>query len=153
MPIKKTTTQSAQQTGKKGIEIYVDGSFIDGRVGYGLVILRDGVSAGEFSGSVENEEYLSARQVAGELFAVGKALQWCKINGEMSVTIYYDYTGIECWATGKWKAKLPLTQRYTAFVRSSGIRISWQKVAAHTGDFWNERADELAKQGTVEVRS
>ncbi|MBK9249883.1 MAG: ribonuclease H [Ignavibacteria bacterium] len=153
MPIKKTTNKQAQTAGKKGIEIYVDGSFIDGRVGYGLVIIRNGELVGEFSGSVENEDYTKARQVAGELYAVGKALQWCKIHGELTATIYYDYTGIECWATGKWKAKLPLTQRYTAFVRSSGIKISWQKVAAHTGDFWNERADELAKQGTVVERS
>jgi ribonuclease HI len=131
------------------IHVYVDGSFINGKVGYGLVILQNGKLTGEFYGSVENEEYVATRQVAGELFAVGKAVQWCKINNINGMTVFYDYMGIECWVTGKWKAKLPLTQRYAQFVRSSGIRITWQKVAAHTGNFWNERADELAKQGAM----
>ncbi len=143
-----TATSSASQTNGT-VHIYVDGSFIHGKVGYGLVILQNGKPAGEFCGSVDNEEYVATRQVAGELFAVGKAVQWCKINNINEITIFYDYMGIECWVTGKWKAKLPLTQRYAQFVRTSGIRIRWQKVAAHTGNFWNERADELAKQGAL----
>jgi len=140
----------SNETIDSNIDIYVDGSFIHGKVGYGLIILQNNKVLGEFFGSVDNEEYISTRQVAGELFAVGKALQWCKINKIKQITIYYDYLGIECWATGTWKAKLPLTQRYAQFVRTSGIRIRWHKVAAHTGNFWNERADELAKQGAMD---
>lgn len=147
-PSQTTTTYTTPQSNGT-VHIYVDGSFIHGKVGYGLVILQNGKPAGEFYGSVDNEEYVATRQVAGELFAVGKAVQWCKINNIKEITIFYDYMGIECWVTGKWKAKLPLTQRYAQFVRSSGIRIRWQKVAAHTGNFWNERADELAKQGAL----
>jgi len=32
-------------------------------------------------------------------------------------------------------------------MRSCRIRIEWHKVDSHTGDRWNERADELAKKG------
>lgn len=145
----KTKSSSPNQETKGTVQIYVDGSFIRGKVGYGLVILQNNTPVGEFFGSVDNEEYVATRQVAGELFAVGKAVQWCKINNIKEMTVFYDYMGIECWVTGKWKAKLPLTQRYAQFVRSSGIKIKWQKVAAHTGNFWNDRADELAKQGAM----
>ncbi|MBS1537882.1 MAG: hypothetical protein JST20_09055 [Bacteroidetes bacterium] len=145
----KNELTSATTQSNDIVHIYVDGSFIRGKVGYGLIILQNNKVVGEFFGSVENEEYVATRQVAGELFAMGKAVQWCKINKINNITVFYDYLGIECWVTGKWKAKLPLTQRYAQFVRSSGIKIRWQKVAAHTGNFWNERADELAKQGAM----
>jgi hypothetical protein len=40
-----------------------------------------------------------------------------------------------------------LTQKYRDGVRASGVQINWRKVAAHTGNRWNDRADYLAKQG------
>jgi ribonuclease HI len=64
------------------------------------------------------------------------------------VDIFYDYAGVENWATKRWQAKNEFTQAYAAFVRESGIRVYWHKVKSHSGDYWNDRADELAKQGT-----
>ena len=131
-----------------GLHAYVDGSFIRGKVGYGLVIIQDNQNIFEDFGSVDNPEYQEARQVAGELTAVGKVLQWCMKHAHKSITVHYDYAGIEEWAKGRWRAKQPLTQRYAAFVASSGIKIHFNKIAAHTGDYWNEYADILAKKGT-----
>lgn len=128
--------------------LYVDGSWIDGSVGYGAVLLREGELLREWSGHVPDEHTHGTRQVAGELFAVGVALRWCKANGVDDIHIYFDYQGIESWATGKWKAKQDLTQRYRNFIQTSGLRLTWHKVAAHTGVHWNERADVLAKAGT-----
>ena len=42
------------------------------------------------------------------LFAVNKALEY----GCSSIEIFYDYTGIEYWATGVWRAKKKETMAY-----------------------------------------
>lgn len=142
---KKTTNSHRNHD---GIHAYVDGSYIAGKVGFGLAIIQDDTLIFEDSGSVNNPEYLEARQVAGELMAVGKVVQWCKQHGHHRITIHYDYAGIREWAIGAWKAKQVLTQRYTQFIRTCGLSITWNKIAAHTGDHWNEYVDNLAKQGT-----
>lgn len=126
-------------------QIYVDGSFLNDLVGYGLVILKNNQVVTELSGSVSDTFAQGTRNIAGELFAVEEAIGWCKQNGVREISIYYDYKGIEKWASGEWKAKIPLTRRYAEFVRKSQINIYWHKIAGHTGNKWNERADELAK--------
>ena len=133
----------------KGYEIYVDGSYINGATGYGLVILKDGRAVEELFGQVAVAAASGTRQVAGELIAVEEALKWCQKNDVKEVSIFYDYLGIEKWATGAWKANQSLTQSYGKFVRASGIRIRWHKVASHTGNRWNDRADKLAKKGAL----
>ena len=128
-------------------QIYVDGSFLDRSVGYGVVILENGKVVEELFGPVPAEFVHGARNVAGELFATRKAISWCQENSVKIVSIFYDCEGIEKWATGKWKTKQKLTQEYAELVRNSGLKIRWHKVDSHTGNRWNERADELAKMG------
>ncbi|MCS6903920.1 MAG: RNase H family protein [Bacteroidia bacterium] len=130
-------------------QIYVDGSYYGGRVGYGAVILREDQIIKEFSGKVSPEYAQHTRQVAGELIAVGHAINWCKKNNISEVEIYYDYTGIEKWATGEWKANLPLTQRYARFMQNLSIKVTWKKVKSHSGNKWNEYVDKLAKEGAT----
>jgi viroplasmin and RNaseH domain-containing protein len=136
-------------TSAKGYEIYVDGSYINGTTGYGLVILKDGKVVEELFGQVADTAAGGTHQVAGELIAVEEALKWCQKNDVKEVSIFYDYLGIEKWASGAWKANQPLTQNYGKFVRASGIRIRWHKVASHTGNRWNDHADKLAKRGAL----
>lgn len=128
-----------------GILAYVDGSFLDNTVAYGAVVLLGEQKLAEFSGVVADPNYQHARQVAGELMAVGKVIQWCVANNVTEISIFYDYEGIEHWVTGKWKAKQLLTQRYRDFIVKSNVKITWVKVAAHTGVYWNEYVDSLAK--------
>lgn len=129
--------------------VYVDGSWVAGRVGYGLAVLVDETLVFEACGPIEETDTAGTRQVAGELFATGHALNWCKAQGISEVHVYFDYYGIEKWATGAWKAKQPLTQRYRDFVRGAGLQLYWHKVAAHTGNRWNEHVDQLAKRGAA----
>jgi len=128
-------------------DIYVDGSFINGATGYGVVVLKDGKVADELSGPVEAREVNDTRQVAGELAAVKEALNWCLERSIKEVSIYYDYLGVEKWATGQWKTNQALTRDYARFVAAFPIKIHWRKVDSHTGNRWNDRADALAKQG------
>jgi len=128
-------------------EIYVDGSFINGATGYGAVVLENGKVMDELSGAVDASEVNETRQVAGELVAVKEALNWCCEHSVAEVSIYYDYLGIEKWATRQWKTNQPLTKDYARFVGECSIKIHWHKVDSHTGNRWNDRADALAKQG------
>jgi viroplasmin and RNaseH domain-containing protein len=132
-------------------EIYVDGSFITGATGYGAVILKNGKVVDELCGAVSAAEVNNTRQVAGELIAVREALKWCREHSITEVSIYYDYLGIEKWATGQWKTNQPLTQDYARFVRECPIKIHWHKVDSHTGNRWNDRADALAKKGAGSI--
>jgi len=127
-------------------QIYVDGSFTNGSTGYGIVVLKDGEVIEEISGLVPAESVSGTHQIAGELYAVKESIKWCKGNYVREMDVFYDYDGIEKWASGEWKTKQPLTRSYAAFVRNSGININWHKVNSHTGDRWNERADELARK-------
>ena len=128
-------------------EAYVDGSYINGATGYGAVILQNRKVVEELSGRVAASEVNGSRQVAGELAAVKAALNWCMAHSVAKVEIYYDYLGIEKWARGQWKTNQPLTRGYARFVAECPVKIIWHKVASHTGDRWNDRADLLAKQG------
>ena len=56
-------------------EAFVDGSFIEGKTGYGAVIFLGDKKIKEFSGSIEDT---STRQFGGELFSVMEVLKWCK---------------------------------------------------------------------------
>ena len=66
----------------------------------------------------------------------------------MIICIYYDYEGIEKWATHQWKANKIGTQNYQKFMDESRqkIQISFIKVLAHSGDIYNEIADFLFKR-------
>lgn len=125
---------------------YVDGSYLQGKVGYGAVLLKDGTVVSEFSGEVTHDT--DSRQVTGELMATKTVLRYCQDNDIAKVEIIYDYKGIEAWATGKWKTNKSLTRDYAAFVRNCPVKVKWTKVKSHSGNTWNDRADELAKQGT-----
>lgn len=138
--------RALEATGR-GYDIYVDGSYFNGATGYGVAILKDGEVVEELFGPVTDYSAKDTRQVAGELFAVEEALRWCEKNSIKEVTIFYDYLGIEKWATGDWKTNQAMTQDYAKFVRASGVRIRWKKVDSHTGNCWNDRADQLAKKG------
>lgn len=128
-------------------EIYVDGSYINGATGYGAVILKDRRVVDELCGAVDAAEVNNTRQIAGELFAVREALNWCVKHSIGEVSIYYDYLGIEKWATRRWKTNQRLTKDYAQFVSDCPIKVHWHKVDSHTGDRWNDRADALAKKG------
>lgn len=137
------------------IVAYVDGSFEVslGRYAYGCVILTPDGEIIRESGSGNNPESAALRNVTGEMLGAMYAVQWCIRNGYQEVDIRYDYMGIEMWATGGWKAKNPLTQKYAEYMQRQAqkIKITFQKIAAHTGNKYNEEADQLAKAALSEL--
>lgn len=145
---KEPSISSEMVTTSWEYEAYVDGSFVDGPVGYGTLILKSGKSVYEISATVQNPELLDMHQVGGELQAVYTAIEWCQNNHIPGISIFYDYEGIERWATGSWKANNPATKAYVSFIRDCGIQINWNKIKSHSGNPWNEYVDRLAKQGS-----
>lgn len=128
---------------------YVDGSFEVslGRYSYGCVILTPEGEIIRESGGGDNPESAALRNVTGEMLGSMFAVQWCIKHGYQAVDIRYDYMGIEMWATGGWKAKNELTQKYAEYMQKNAqrVKITFKKIAAHTGNKYNEEADKLAK--------
>lgn len=131
-----------------GLHAYVDGSFSNSlqEIGYGAVILYNGEIVHTISG--KSKKYIDMRNVAGELFATGMAAKWALDNGYKEITIHHDYTGISAWAKGEWKTKQEGTINYKNYIESlkEQIEIKFIKVKSHSGDLYNDMADELAKK-------
>ena len=127
---------------------YVDGSFnpTTNTYGYGVYLYIYGTEY-EFNGSGNNEDMVSMRNVAGEILGATKVIEEALKLGIKNLTIYYDYTGIEKWATGEWKCNKLGTKRYYEYVQSvkEKIKLKFVKVKAHSGNVFNDRADKLAK--------
>jgi ribonuclease HI len=132
----------------EGYGLYVDGSFLNGKIGYGWVLINDNFKEAESYGQVD-AQYASMRQVSGELTAVLEGLAYCRSKNIKNLKIYYDYEGIEAWAMRRWKTNRKLTAAYQSFFsKNRELSIQWMKVAAHSGNYWNEYADKLAKEGS-----
>lgn len=136
---------------------FVDGSYSSNvggeeRYGYGAVLITD-ESETEISGSYDNMEYMVSRNVAGEIEGVRNSILWAIENNKKEIIVYYDYEGIEKWATKEWKTNKNLTKRYSEFYneKSKLIKIKFRHVKAHSGIYYNERADELAKK-SLEIK-
>ena len=108
------------------VNIYTDGSssYNKGKVGSGAVLVStDKKIISEISKSVDKPGYKQA-------------------------IVYIDYIGLIHWYEGTWSARNILSQTYIKMIREyqKVIDINFVKVKAHTGDEWNEYADNLAKK-------
>ena len=129
---------------------YVDGSYEkdSGVYGYGVVFIEKDGSIEEYFDSDKEESYQSMRNVSGEILGALKAAALAMEKGYSSLAIFHDYQGIASWAIGDWKCNKEKTIEYREKMLEyqRRLKISFHKVLAHSGDYFNERADELAKQ-------
>lgn len=148
---KKTYALSEDNTQYDFGEVYafIDGSFNDKTkmYGYGGFLVSHNKEY-ILKGSFTDKEGVMMRNVAGEIEGSMAAVRKAKELNETKLIIYYDYKGIENWATGEWKRNKKKTKEYYDFMKNAMINmdISFRKVKAHSKMKENDRADKLAKE-------
>lgn len=133
------------------LQIYVDGSYnsFTEKYAYAFVALKDNVILHIQSEGKNYEINSNIRQIAGELEATLKGLEYAISKNEKKVVIFHDYEGIAHHATGLWERKEESSKNYYNKMQeifASGIEVIFVKVDSHTGDLYNELADEKCKE-------
>lgn len=134
------------------LHIYVDGSYnlYTEKFSYGLVAVKNNIVVYVESNSSEDNSQKQLRQIAGELMASIRAVEYAKSINEKSVVIFHDYEGIYHHAVGTWQRKDESSKNYYEFMNrtmtNKEVEIIFVKVDSHTGDIFNEITDSLAKK-------
>lgn len=135
--------------------IFVDGSYNKNTnvSGYGMALVMNGKVIYQSKKTLTCEKYTKYRNVYGEVQGTEDALRVAIDLGYKEVSVVYDYTGIENWALGNWKANNQLTKRYSEEMSKllKEIKVNFIKVKAHAKDVdgghqYNELVDKLAKE-------
>lgn len=134
---------------------FVDGSYspdADGKEKYsfGVLLITNESEDSLYKAFIDNT-YMESRNIAGEIEGVKQAVLWAIDSNKQRIKIFYDYEGIEKWATKEWKPKVKVSQEYSKFFdeKSKLINIEFEHVKAHSGIVYNEKVDELAKRALL----
>ena len=129
---------------------YVDGSYnVKTKIfGYGAVVFNRGKAHTAYKG-IDDKELAEMRNVAGEILGSMYAMEYCVRHEITTLYLYYDYAGIEKWCTGEWKCSKKGTTAYRDFYlkKKDVLTVNFIKVKGHSGNKYNDLADELAKKG------
>lgn len=145
--------QNKNQQNNNTVKAYVDGSYENSTksYGFGVVILKDDEIIDEFSKKGNNNDIISMRNVAGEIEGAMFAMNYCIKNNIDELNLYFDYEGIEKWCSGEWKTNKDGTKNYKMYYDKikSKLKVNFIKVKSHSGDYYNDYADKLAKNSLL----
>lgn len=138
----------AMKDSEDTLTIFVDGSYDEDQNQYAFGMVAIGL--GEIYETCCADFFpvlLPMRNVAGEIVGAMEAMDYCIEKGVKKLELYYDYAGIEAWATGDWKCEKEGTKGYKRYYDGikDKLEVRFHKVPAHNKIKYNERADELAK--------
>ncbi len=128
---------------------YIDGSYDKKtkRYSFGGVLIIDNTIK-QFYKSYDEDELSKYHNVAGEIKGAAYILNYCYKNNITKLRLCYDYEGIEKWYNNKWEAKSEIAILYTNFIFKikDKVEVEFVKIKSHTGNKYNELADQLAKK-------
>lgn len=152
--VKIPSTDSAAGTAKNAGTLPAVYAFVDGSYnskthvyGYGGYLFHHGQKE-LLTGCGNDPEMAAMRNVSGEVLGSLAAMEKAFSLGLSELTIYYDYMGIEMWATGAWKRNKKGTIAYHEQCQKlmQRLTVHFVKVKGHSGVEGNEEADILAKK-------
>lgn len=116
-----------------------------GVYGYGG-FLCDGETDYPLSGCANDPDVRTMRADAGKLLGTMAAVKKAEELGIRELTIRYDLTGIEKWATGEWKAGRPGPKAYAEFMNSDErrIKLNFEQVKSGADTEMRRKASVLA---------
>ena len=148
---KITSTELSEDT----LRIYVDGSYSKSqkRAGFGCVFVKNEAILKEVSKETTISSNDNLWNVSAEIAGVLYAVEWCIKKKISSIDIYYDYEGLRSWYHGSWKTNKETTINYVKKMNDfkKYININFIKVKAHSGNYFNEKADILAKKAISNI--
>lgn len=131
------------------LKVYVDGSYSKklNTAGYGCIFVNRDKVIHEISQKVSIDPEENLWNVSAEIEGVLAGVKWAIEKNYKDVSIYYDYEGLEKWFDGSWKANKKTTKSYIEQMKlyDQKVKIRFFKVKAHSGDYFNEMVDNLAK--------
>ena len=133
------------------IKIYIDGSYNKNnqKAGWAFCVIKNFEIIHKDYGIFDETEDKS-QQVIAEIYALYKSVLWLIEKKIYEAEIIYDYKGIECWLTGQWNTKneniKDIVNRIKNEISKGVIILHFTKVDSHTGDYYNEIVDKLAKE-------
>lgn len=131
---------------------YVDGSYDSksGDFSYGVVFMYEGKEE-RFNQRIRDKELAAMHNVAGEIKGSEAAMNYALEKGIKALRIYHDYEGIAKWCTGEWKTNREGTRAYKAYYEKvkNRLQVTFVKVKGHSGDTYNDVADQLAKRALL----
>lgn len=136
---------------------FTDGSYDEkiNRYGYGVVIITPEGNEDTICGYGCNSEYISSKNIIGEIFGVINAIDWAVTNDYSKIIIFHDYEGISKWITGEWKTKTTASQMFVNLFKAKFegiIQVEFNKIPGHSNISYNERADRLAHTALVSMK-
>lgn len=142
---------------KDDLNIYVDGSYSKRlkKAGFGCVFVINEVAVHTVAKEAPIDDEEDLWNVSAEIAGVLYAVEWAINNKYPTVNIFYDYEGLEKWYSKEWKANKKTTKNYVLKLNqlTKKISINFFKVKAHTGDTFNELADQLAKSAIDNINT
>lgn len=133
------------------LHVYVDGSYNSSsqKYSYGVVAVRNNIVEYIENGASNDTSKSNIRQIAGELEGAIKGVKYALSKGDKKIVLFHDYEGIFHHATGSWDRKDTSSQQYYEEMKklmNEGIEVIFVKVDSHTGELFNELADEKCKE-------
>lgn len=132
---------------------YVDGSYDKDNLiaGSGIVIIKNGELIDKLCYKSKDKRITKMHNVGAEINASINVIRYCLNNKVKKASIYYDYEGIEKWCSGEWSYNSEFIQAYKEYFHYalSYMELRFVKVKSHSGDFYNDMADELARYACV----